>query len=928
VHRIEVSPGVARALRSLSPPERHRISERIGHLEAGGLPPSPGADDPSGCVLVPAANHVLVCVPFLEGRAILIAALEPAAESAGQLAGRWLRSMARPWTGETDEAYAAAWPRSAGPWSLRFPRRGSLMVEWVRETRRAVRTVAREPGMAAMAVLALGLGIGLPTAMFGILDATLLRGLPVDSPRQILHLERRPEGARGEGWGAPVRDYVVWSAEQRSFEALAAYYSENVALRAGTQTERYNAARITPNAFTLLRARSALGRVFDSGDGVQQETPVMIGHHVWRDRFASDPGVIGQTVWIEGAPHTIVGVMPDRFRFPFREDLWLPLRLTEADIAREDTPSLMVFGRLRDGESLRSARAEYALIAARMVQTYPETRGWDIVVKRYTERFMGETATATMWVFFGAVLLVLIIACTNVANLLLVRAVYRVRDLAVRRALGAGRAPMVASLMLESGVLAVAGGVVGLLVALAATGAMSRLLSDRLPFWAELRMDARALAFVAIVTIAAALLAGVLPALRAMRPDVRTLLQDETRGSTGIRMGRIMQGLVVLQIALSLSLLVATGLLMRGIGKVRDVGLRFETERIFTAGVTLPASYDSVARAAFWTNLERRLETSAGAAVISLATAVPVTRAPSTRFAIEGQSYEDEQNLPAARRAIVSNTFFDTFSARAVRGRLFAAEDAAGAPVVIINERFAARFFPGEDPLGRRIRLGTADAGQPWRSIVGIVPDLWMAALDASGDRNPAGVYVPLAQASTNTITIAALSHGDARSITTPVRDAVFALDPDVPIHDVKTMPQVIEDNSWFFGMGASIMGACGIAALVLATIGLYGVVAFSVGRRTREIGIRIAIGADPPSIVRLMLRRGLLQIAAGLVLGLTLAFLLAQGIASLIFDVSPTDPIVFASVGLILVAIALVATLFPALRAARIHPLQALRTE
>jgi hypothetical protein len=247
-------------------------------------------------------------------------------------------------------------------------------------------------------------------------------------------------------------------------------------------------------------------------------------------------------------------------------------------------------------------------------------------------------------------------------------------------------------------------------------------------------MDARALGFVALLTIVAALLAGVLPALRAMRPDVRTLLQDETRGSTGVRMGRIMQGLVVLQIAFSLALLVATGLLMRGIGKVRDVGLRFETERIFTARVTLPASYDSAARARFWVDLQRQLEAGSGAALVSLASEVPVTRSPNTAFAIEGRSYEDPQNLPATRRAIVSNTFFEAFSTRAVRGRLFAAEDGlASAPVIIINERFAARHFPGEDPLGRRIRLGNPDAGQPWRTIVGIVPDLWMAALDASG---------------------------------------------------------------------------------------------------------------------------------------------------------------------------------------------------
>jgi predicted permease len=807
--------------------------------------------------------------------------------------------------------------------------KGRNAVAMMMEARRAVRAVLREPVVAVLAVAALSLGIGLTTAMFSVLDALLLRGLPIDEPGEILHLERRPAGARGEGWGAPVRDYVVFSEQQQSFEGLGAFYSGNVALRSGPQTDRYNAAYLTTNGFTLLNVSAALGRVFGPADGIQGEPPIILGYHVWRDRFSSNADVIGQRVWVDGNAHTVVGVMPERFRFPFGEDLWLPLVVSAADVQREDGPSLNIFGRLKEGQSLRSARSEFNVIAARMVTAYPETKDWDIVVKPYTERFTGETATATLWVFFAAVMLVLLIACMNVANLLLVRAVHRVRDLAVRSALGAGRGSLIVSLLLEAGVLAVLGGAGGLLVALAATGGLRRLLTDRLPFWAELHTDVRALGFVAVITVLAALIAGILPALRAMRPDVRTVLQDETRGSTGIRMGRIMQGLVIVQIALSLALLVATGLLMRGIGKVRDVALGFDTSHIFTARVTLPATWDTVARSTFWRDLQRQLEANSGAANVALASAVPVTRAASSRFAIEGVSYDATQNLPAARRAVVTSSFFETFSIRPVRGRTFGPQDAGAAlPVIIINERFAARYFPGEDPLGRRIRLGDADSGQPFRTIVGVIPDLWMNALDSSGDRNPAGVYIPLEQTEASDLMIAARTRAEPLAITATVRDIVFGIDPDVPIHDVRSMPQLIDDNSWFFGMGAAMMGTSGIAALILATIGLYGVVAFSVGRRTREIGIRMAIGAEPQSIVVLMLRRGFAQLAAGMLLGWGLAVALAQGISSLLFNTSPTDPVVFATVSVLLVVIAIVATLVPAVRAARIHPLSALRTD
>ncbi|MCI0434553.1 MAG: ABC transporter permease [Gemmatimonadetes bacterium] len=804
-------------------------------------------------------------------------------------------------------------------------------MSFVTELRRAIRSVAREPMVAILAVAALSLGIGLPAAQFSLLNGFVLRGMPVDEPRQVMHLERVPVGSRGEGWGAPARDYLAWKDQQRAFVDLAAFTYDNVALRAGMQTNRWDAVLVTPGLFPLLRAQPLLGRTISPDDDLTGTPPVMISHIVWRDQFASDAGVLGTTVFIDGAPHTVIGVMPEGFRFPIRQDVWLPVTIGPAQSLDADFADLDVLGRLNDGTSLGAARAEFKVIAARLTEQFPETnRDTEIRIRPVTVRYMGETATATIWAFLAAVLLVLVIACTNVANLLLVRAIHRVRDLAVRVALGAGRARIVTSLLLESAVLAVLGGAGGIIVGLAATAGLERVMVGRLPFWGDLTFDMRVLAFVLAITLVAALIAGMLPALRAMNPDIQSTLRDESRGSTGIRMGRVMRGLVVLQVALSLALLATTGLMLRGINNLNRATGVFDTDRIFTARVTVPDDYDEPARAQFFRDLEARLAAEPGITAVALGSDLPATHSNGTRFAIEGRQYADDSALHFARVAVVTNDFFRTFSASAVRGRTFGSEDAAGGlQTALINERLAARWLGGEDPIGQRIRFGPAGDAAAWRTIVGIVPDLWMNGLDSSGDRNPAGLYLPLEQARPRSMGIALLGPGaEPLALTPRIRDIVFSLDNDVPLYEVRAMPGLIEDNSWFFAMGAGIMGTCGLAALLLATIGLYGVVAFSVGRRTREIGIRMAMGAAPTSIVGLMLRRGVAELLIGTLFGLGLAAVISRGVGSMLFEVSPNDPVVFIGVSLILLAITLAATLIPALRAARIDPLAALRAE
>lgn len=801
------------------------------------------------------------------------------------------------------------------------------------DLRSTVRSLMHQRVIVLLAVAALGLGIGLPTAMFGLVDASVMRGLPVDEARRIYHLERRPVGRTGEGWGAAPRDYLGWQEQQRSFEALGAFYTQSVTLRGPGGTDRWEAAFMTPTSFEVLGARAERGRVLSAEDARPGAAPaVVLGHVIWRDRFQSDPQAVGQTVWIEGEPHTVVGVMPANFRFPSGQDVWLPLAVGPAALQQTGFPDLDVIGRLRRGVSADDAAAEFAVIAQRMAERYPETnRDMEVTVKPIAARLIGETATATMFVMLGAVLLVLLIACTNVANLLLVRAVYRVRELAIRSALGASRTRILRQLFLESAVLAVAGGLLGLLIARLAMAGFETLFSgDRMPYWAELRLDLRTIGFALAATTAAALFAGVLPALKSTSRDLSGTLYDASRGSTGLRVGRIMRGLIVLEIALSLGLLVTTGLMVRSVRQVQNVSFGFATAEVFTARITLPDRYDEVARQRYYDELLRSIGSETGVSTVALGTTLPAARAPLSSVALSGRAYESADDMPRVRQAAVTSGFFETFGVAPLRGRLITAQDdAAAPPVVVVNARFVERYLEGQDPIGRLLRFGGPDDNQPWRTIIGVVPDLWLAALDASGDRNPAGAYVPLAQIGAQSVSIAArVRAGAPLALTDAVRRAAFQLDPDVPIYEVRSMPDLIVDNSWFYGLGAWILGACGGAALLLAIIGLYGVIAFGVERRTREFGIRMAVGARPAEIVLLVLRQGSLQIAVGIAIGLGLAFLLARGVASLLFNVSPSDPVVFVGIGLLLGMAGLLATLIPAVRASRIDPLRALHAE
>ena len=799
------------------------------------------------------------------------------------------------------------------------------------EVRRAARSLLRHPALTTLAVLALGIGIGLPTAMFSIVDAAVLRGLPVAQPARLMHLERRTHGATGEGMAALPRDYTNWRAQQHSFSDLGAFRTLTVALRSGTNVDRWSAALVTPNIFRMLGVQALRGRAFSNLDtGANASASVLLSYKAWRDRYASDSQMVGRTVIVDGTARTVVGIMPESFRFPANEDVWLPFVIPVSSAESEQVPSFDVIGTLRDGVSKAQATSEFKVIAARMAAAYPATnKNLDITVKPYTERFMGEAATGQLYVLLVAVLLVLIVACANVANLLLVRGVQRTREIAISVALGASRARITSQLLIESLLLAVAGSIVGLIIAQLAVMAMTRAFVSQLPYWARPQLDARVLLFALMLTVLAAVLAVLAPALRISGNGFSAALREDARGATGAAAGRMMKALVVLELALSMGLLVNTGLLSQGAARARNVDVGIPHTGIFTAEVAVPESFSSANRLQFFQQLEARIQSDPAIASAGLISTLPGTHAPLRRVMIEGVVYPNTESVPAIRYASASASLFPALHITPVSGRVIDTHDVIGGELVaVVNQRFVQRYFPGVDAVGKRIRLGVSDT-LPWRRIVGVVPDLWMGAFDNSSDRNPAGIYLPLAQVAPTSMSIAAqVKTGPALAVTAAVRAATFAVNSQIPIYDVRDMPQVVQDGTWFYGMTAGILGVCGASALLLATVGVYGVIAFSVGRRKREFGIRMALGASSNSIVALVLSQGLAQIVIGLAIGAALAIVLARGIAGMIFNGTPFNALLLALVAVGLASVAIIAMLIPTTSIARISPVSALKSD
>lgn len=799
----------------------------------------------------------------------------------------------------------------------------------LKDLRLASRMLRKTPGSTAIAVIALAMGVGLTALMFSILYGVIWRGLPFEESEELMFLENA-RVAEGDN-SAPVfsHDFTDWRTLQRSFEELSAFTNRDFNVSGGDRPERYDGALITAAAFDILKVQPLLGRLFTEEDDRPGSAPVVvIGFNLWRDRFASDPGILGKTLRLNGQETTIIGVMPEGFQFPFREDLWVPFRLDPQTMPRGSGESVSVFGRLREGVSLDRAKLDFSAITDRLARDYPATnQGVSAVIKPYTREIIGNDEMAVLLSGLGATVLVLLMACANVANLLMSRTAARIREVGVRCALGASKVRIALQFLMESFLLALAGAVIGLVIGEIGVRLFNNAIAGtQPPFWIDIRIDGTALLLVLILTLLATFASGTLPALQAARANINEILKDEARGSSSFRIGRISRALVVLDIALSCSLLALAGLMIRSVVKLGSVALPFPTEDVLAARVALPElDYtDPASRLRFFESVEARLTGMPGVTSFTLTTALPGLNVGRNTLTIEGVSYANDNAKPSAARAIVTPAFFSTFGVDPLEGRLLTTQDRDGnLRVAVVNQSFARQHWPGESALGRRLRFDFDTTGT-WLTIAGVVPDLYMNGVQ---NEEPAGVYVPLAQNPVRFMNIVARAP-DPLALVPALREAVAEIDPDLPLYEVSSLAAQIREDTWFVLVFGVLFMTFGLVALLLASIGLYGVMSFSVGQRTREVGVRMALGARPRDVLAMIMRQGGLQLAVGLTVGLILAFTVSRFMEAILFNVSTRDPVTFVGIVIVLSATTGLACIVPARRATRVDPLTALRYE
>jgi predicted permease len=811
----------------------------------------------------------------------------------------------------------------------------------VQDLRFALRLLAKDRWYSATAIAVLALGIGANAAGFSILNATLLRGLPYedsDSLHVVSWLQR--SGRRSNVSYADLQD---WRATSRSFSGLAAYRTGAVNISGDRALpEPITGTWLTANAFSVLGQRPILGRDLAADD----ERPgadlvVLIGYDLWQNRYAGDASVLGTLVRVNGRPATIVGVMADGMKFPEDTDVWLALRPSDAEKQRS-ARALRVFGRLSEGIEHRQAQTELHGIAQQIIGAYPEATR-DLVgvrVETFTDRFIGGAGRTMFLTVMGAVVLVLLIACANVANLLLSRSTARGREIAIRLAIGATRGRVVRQLLLESLLLSVIGGGIGLLLAAAGVRLFGiAMLESGLPYWVVFDVDYVVFAYVAAICIVTVLLFGLAPALYVSNSRGRRsndVLKEGARGSTGShRIRRFGTAMVLTELTLTTTLLIGAGLMGRSFITLYSADLGIRTDDAMTMRLRLPdpkyASPD--ARRAFFDRLEARLEAIPGVQATAVTNGVPPHDGGERLLETDAGAPTSDWQPVHVGTVTITARFFETLAVTLLRGRPFQSTDGApGSETVIINERLAARFFPGEDPIGRRLRFVTRDAAaaQPadvWRTIVGIVPSIKHGS-PQDGYEN-AVVYIPYRQETPAAASLLVRSSLSSESLMATVRREVQAIDPDQPVWSIQTLSQVLAETRWWWRTWGAMFGVIAAIALVLSAVGLYAVIAYSVAQRTQEIGVRMAVGAPRGAVCWMVLRRALAQLAIGLTLGLAGAIILSDLLwGGGMIVISPWDSVTHATITILLAVVSIAASLVPARRATRIDPVIALRAE
>jgi putative ABC transport system permease protein len=797
----------------------------------------------------------------------------------------------------------------------------------VRETRHAVRMLLRQPGFTVVAVATMAIGIGATTVIFTLVDAVLLKRLPFPEPDRLVQVAEtfRPAGLApgaaaltGSVSPANLRD---WRDESDAFSGLAAYVEASVSLREADRPVRTQGAAVSEEFFAVLGAAPLRGRTLGRGDA--DARAVVLGEALWRRSFGADPRVVGTSVAVDGLGHTVVGVLPSAVRLPAGADLWLPLSI---DAARRDSRGnhfLRVVGRLRPGVGIESAQQQMSTIAARIATAHPDQQaGRGIRLVPLREQLV-RGARPALRVFMGAVGLVLLICCFNVSNLLLARAAARQRETAVRVALGAGTLGLARQFVTEGLLLAGLGGLGGVLVAWGGLGLLLGGIGNLVPRAHEVHLDGRALAVALAAVVASGVAFGLAPLRRALRSDVNEALKQGARGSASATGSGL---LVAGQVAITTVLLVGAGLLLRSFAGLLDVDSGVRTDGVTTARLTLPNARhpDPAAVGAFHARLRERVAASPGVEAAGVISLLPLQASGFNGAAVpEGRTYPKGQE-PLAEYRIVTPGYFEALGIPLLRGRgLTDADLAADAPIALVNETLARAFWAGEDPIGRRLTIG----GDTPLEVVGVVRDVRQVALALD---TRAEVYLPAQPGWVGNFRSASLvvRAREGVDVAGALRGAVEAIDPELSLYDVKTMAEVVRGSIADRRLNLALVGGFAAVALLLAALGVYGVIAYTVAQSTREIGIRMSLGAQRRDVFRLVIGQGALLSALGMTAGLAGAFALTRLMASLLFTVEAHDPLTFAAAPLLLLVVALAACAVPALRATRVQPVSALRAD
>jgi putative ABC transport system permease protein len=796
------------------------------------------------------------------------------------------------------------------------------------DLRYGARMLLKKPGFTLIAIITLALGIGANTAIFSVVNAVLLRPLPFAEADRLMMI-RETKLPQFPEFSVSPGNFLDWKAQNTVFERLAAVRYLPFNLIGTGDPERLSGYGVTEGFFAMLGAQPQVGRDFSAEEYQPgHNSVVVLSQKLWQKRFGGDPKILNQAITLDAQSYTIVGIMPASFRFGGRNtDLWTPLAFTAKDAQNHGGHYLSAIGRLKPGVTVDQARTEMVTIAGRLAVQYPDANtGWSVKVSPLLEYTVRSIKPALL-VLLGAVAFVLLIACANVANLLLARAAGRQKEIAVRTALGAGRARIVRQLLTESVLLAVVGGAVGLLLAKWGMDLLLKLVPQDLPRMSDVSLDGRALAFTAAITLLTGIIFGLVPALQSSKPNLNETMKDAGRGSTEAgRRQLIRSTLVVLEVAAALVLLVGAGLLMKSFWQLQKVDPGFNPDNALTLSVVLPKSKytEEPRQVAFFQQLMEKVGGLPGVQAVGASNVIPLNDDFVLSFEVQGRAPLPPGAGQSTNFYAVSADYFKAMGISLRRGRLFTEGDTSNSPhVALINETMAKKIFPDEDPIGKRISFGGKNPD--WYEIVGIVGDTKQYGLDQATTLQ---TYEPFTQQTFPYMTLVVRTTGDPASFTGAIRGQVLSIDKDQPISGVQTLNHLLSTSIAQQQFSMLLLGIFASVALVLAAVGIYGVLSYAVTQRTHEIGIRMALGAGRGDVLRLVVGHGMLLTFIGVVAGLAAAFALTRLMTTMLYGVSATDPLTFGLIALLLVTIALVACWIPARRATRVDPMIALRYE